>query len=99
SLRLGSHLAAGAALRDLATSDIGGTPVQRRYEAELVVRPLGSDALDAGVGGRIGETRGDLDGWLRASLRVAHGVYLHGEVETRALHAIEDTTVGALDRS
>src|SRR5262249_56002819 len=76
SLRLGSYLAAGAALRDLATRDIAGTPVQRRYEAELGVRPLGNDALDAGIGGRIGETRGDVDGWLRASLRVARGVYL-----------------------
>ncbi|HEY6180317.1 MAG TPA: signal peptide peptidase SppA, partial [Kofleriaceae bacterium] len=99
SLRLGSYLAAGAALRDLATRDIAGTPVQRRYEAELGARPFGNDALDAGIGGRIGETRGDLDGWLRASLRVARGVYLQGEVETRALHAIEDTSLGPLDRT
>lgn len=99
SLRLGSHLAAGAALRDLATGDIGGSPVQRRYEAELVVRPLGNDAIDLGLGGRIGETRGDLDGWLRASLRVARGVYLLGEVETRALRAIEGTGPGAMERS
>ena len=48
SLRLGSHLAAGAVLRDLATRDIGGLPVQRRYEAELVVRLLGTAALEAG---------------------------------------------------
>ena len=62
SLRLGSYLAGGAVLRDIATSSIGGAPVQRRYDAELVVRPLGSDALEAGFGGRIGETRRDVDG-------------------------------------
>ncbi|HMG57418.1 MAG TPA: signal peptide peptidase SppA [Kofleriaceae bacterium] len=99
SLRLGGHLAAGAALRDLATPDVGGAPVQRRYEAELVVRPLGSDALDAGFGGRIGETRGDLDGWLRASARVARGVFLHAAVETRAVHALDDSTLGVTERT
>jgi protease-4 len=97
SLRLGNHVAVGAVLRDLATSDIAGTAVERRYEAELALRPLGNDALDAGFGGRIGETRGDVDGWVRASLRVARGVYLHGEVETRALHVLDNTTVGIDD--
>ncbi|HEX7838285.1 MAG TPA: hypothetical protein VF469_12510, partial [Kofleriaceae bacterium] len=97
SLRLGNHVAVGAVLRDLATSDIAGTPVGRRYEAELALRPLGTGTLDAGFGGRISETRGDVDGWVRASLRVARGVYVHGEVETRALHVLDDTTVGIDD--
>jgi len=94
SLRLGNYLAAGAVLRDVATSAVGGSPVQRRYEAEVVARPFGSDRLDAAVGGRIGEARGDVDGWIRASLRVARGLYLHGEVETRELHVLADTGVG-----
>jgi len=89
SLRLGSHFAAGATLRDLATSAIAGAPVQRRYEAELVFRPLGSDALDAALGGRLGETRGNVDGWARASLRVASGVYLHAAVENRELRWLD----------
>jgi len=97
SLRLGSYLAAGATLRDLATSDVGGAPVQRRYEAEVALRPLGNDRLDAGFGGRIGETRGDVDGWIRASLRVARGVYLHGEIESRALHVLDASSVGIDD--
>jgi protease-4 len=97
SLRLGSHLAAGAVLRDLATRDIGGLPVQRRYEAELVVRPLATAALELGLGGRIGETRGDAGGWLRAALRVARGITLHGEVETRALRVIDDAVIGATE--
>ena len=94
SLRLGNYFAAGAVLRDVATSAVGGTPAERRYEAEGVVRPFGSDRLDAAVGGRIGETRGDVDGWIRASLRVARGLYLHGELETRELHVLADTGVG-----
>jgi protease IV len=85
SLRRGSRLAFGAALRDLATSPIAGSPVQRRYEAEVVLRPTGSDALDLGVGGRIGEDRRDVDGWLRTSLRVARGVFVHGALESRDL--------------
>jgi protease-4 len=95
SLRFGSYLAGGAVLRDIATSSIGGAPVQRRYDAELVVRPLGSDALDAGFGGRIGETRRDVDGWIRASLRLVRGVYLQGALETRELHVLADSAVGS----
>src|SRR5262245_28104550 len=98
SLRLGNHLAAGAVLRDLATRDIGGLPVQRRYEAELVIRPLGSAALEAALGGRIGETRGDTGGWIRAALRIARGVTVHGELETRALRVIDDAVIGPTER-
>ncbi|HET7502323.1 MAG TPA: signal peptide peptidase SppA [Kofleriaceae bacterium] len=98
SARLGSHLAGGATLRDLATSSIAGAPVERRYEAEGLVRPLGSDALEAALGGRIGETRGDLDGWVRASWRVWRGVYLHGVLESRARHLVTDTAAGPQER-
>jgi len=95
SLRYGSYLAGGAVLRDVATAQVGGAPVQRRYEAELVVRPFGGDALDAGLGGRIGETRHDVDGWLRASARLTRGVYLQAAVETRELHVLTDSGVGS----
>src|SRR6185503_12808770 len=94
SLRYGSYLAGGAVLRDVATAQLGGAPVQRRYEAELVVRPLGSDALDAGFGGRFGETRHDVDGWLRASARLTRGVYLQAAVETRELQVLADSGIG-----
>ncbi|HEU4728364.1 MAG TPA: hypothetical protein VFT22_10755, partial [Kofleriaceae bacterium] len=98
SARFGSYLAAGATLRDLATSSIAGAPVERRYEAEGVVRPLGSDVLEAALGGRIGETRGDVDGWVRASWRVARGVYLHGALESRARRFLADSAVGSEER-
>jgi protease IV len=98
SLRFGSYLAGGAVLRDVSTSSIGGMPVQRRYEAEGVVRPLGTDALEVGIGGRIGEARGDVDGWVRASVRVARGVVVHGEVESRALRVLDDMGTGPEER-
>jgi protease IV len=95
SLRRGSYLAGGAVVRDIATAQLGGAPVQRRYEAELVVRPFGSDALDAALGGRIGETRRDVDGWLRASVRLTRGVYLQAAAETRELQVLADSGIGS----
>jgi protease-4 len=97
SMRVGNHWAAGAVIRDLTTPEIGGAPVQRRYELELVSRPSGTDRFELGLGGRIGETRADVDGWLRASLRIARGVSLLAEGETRSLHLLETTASGILD--
>ena len=98
SLRFGGHAAAGAVVRDLATRDIAGAPVQRRYEAELVVRPLGSDALELAFGGRIGEAEGDLDGWLRGSVRVVDGLTLHGAIESRAVRVVDGAGPATADR-
>ncbi|HEY4182928.1 MAG TPA: signal peptide peptidase SppA [Kofleriaceae bacterium] len=94
SARLCNYFALGAALRDVATGAIGTpmgttTPysVERRYEAELLLRPLGTDALELAVGGRLGETSADLDGWARIDARVARGVLVHAGVETRDTRA------------
>ena len=97
STRWGSYLALGAALRDVSTKPIGGTPVQRRYELEALTRPLATDALEVAVGGRIGETRADLDGWARLSVRAARGIYLLGAVESRQLYALETSPMGIRD--
>jgi protease IV len=94
SSRWGNHLAIGAVVRDLATRPIADTPVQRRYELETLVRPLGTDRLDLAIGGRIGETRRDVDGWARMTVRVARGAYVTGAVETRELYAFEDSPAG-----
>ncbi len=94
SWRLGAHLAIGAALRDLATGAIADTPVQRRYEVETVVRPFATDKLEVAVGGRLGETRLDTAGWLRAGVRVARGTYVLAQVESRDIHEIADTPAG-----
>ena len=97
STRWGNHLAVGAVVRDLATSAIDGVPVQRRYELEAAVRPLESDALELAVGGGLGETRLDTDGWARASVRAARGVNVLAQVESRELHAVEDSPMGPRD--
>jgi protease IV len=89
SWRLGNHLALGGVVRDLGAPVVAAAPVQRRYELEVTGRPTGTDRLDLGVGGRIGEIRADVDGWLRASARLRRGLYLHAAAETRALHVIE----------
>jgi len=94
STRWGSRFALGATLRDLSTGTIAGTPVQRRYEVEALVRPLAVDALEVAVGGRLGETRLDADGWVRLSARLARGLTFHGAVESRAVHAFVDTAIG-----
>ncbi len=97
SVRFGGRLAAGAVVRDVGTAAIAGAPVQRRYELELVARPTGTDRLDLGIGGRIGETRLDTDGWIRGSLRVARGVFVQGALETREVHTLTDTVAGTID--
>jgi protease-4 len=98
SWRVANRLAIGAVLRDLATQDVASTPVQRRYELEADVRPLQTDVLSVGLGGRVGETRGDVDGWARIVGRVAHGFYLIANVETDQLHALVDTPMGQVDK-
>ncbi|MCG8420065.1 MAG: signal peptide peptidase SppA [Proteobacteria bacterium] len=99
SARLGSRLALGGAIRDVNAPTVAGTPVQRRYELEAVLRPLATDRLELGVGGRIGETRTDIDGWARLSLRMFRGVYLRGEIATRELDVLESTGMDTISRS
>ncbi len=94
ALRFGNHLAVGAVARDLGAPTIARVPVQRRYELELTGRPVGTDRLELGFGGRIGERRGDLDGWGRLSARVARGIYVHAAAESRALIVLETTGAG-----
>jgi protease-4 len=95
--RIGNHFSFGAVAKDVFTTEVAGTPVQRRYELELTGRPLGTDRLDLALGGRVGETRGDLDGWGRVTARVARGVYLHASVESRSLQTLTTTVDGTVD--
>lgn len=96
STRWTAYFALGGVVRDLSTGDIGGTPVQRRYSLEAVVRPLATDALEVAVGGQLGETRLDVDGWARLSARAARGVYLLAGIESRELHTLDDSPMGTV---
>jgi protease-4 len=95
--RWGNHFAYGATLKDIATGSIGGAPVQRRYELEIMSRPFGVDALEVAVGGRLGETRLDVDGWARLSARISRGFTLHAAFESRETYAFVDTPVGRIE--
>ncbi len=97
SSRLGAYLALGAVVRDLNAPVAAGVPVQRRYELELVGRPLATDRAELAVGGRIGEIRADADAWLRWSFKLWPGTYLRGQAETRALVPVPDTAGMAVD--
>jgi len=97
--RIGSYVGIGATLTDVATSSIGGVPIERRYALEASARPTGTDRLELAVGGRIGETRGDLDGWARATVRVARGVYVMADAEDRELEEIDTLPAGTTDRN
>jgi protease-4 len=92
SMRAGNHVALGGTVRDLTTGSVGGVAVQRRYEAEALLRPFGTSVAELAIGGRIGEDRGDLDGWSRLSVRVTPGLTLHAGAEVRETHAIATAT-------
>lgn len=89
SARFGAHWAMGGVIRDIGEPVVAGAPVERRYELEMLSRPLGTDRLELALGGRIGESRGDVDGWLRASVRLVRGLYLKGEVGSRQLTLLD----------
>jgi protease-4 len=85
--RLGAHWAAGLVLRDALPG--GGEPRERRYDAEVVSRPLGTDRLEIGVGAAVGERRGGLDARARLGVRLTDGLALRGGVELRTLFEID----------
>ena len=88
SFRAGSRWGAGFVIRDVGEPTVAGVPVQRRYELEIASRPIETDRLELGLGGRVGEIRGDVDGWLRVGVKVARGVYVRAQFETIELHEI-----------
>jgi protease-4 len=98
AVRVHNYVGVGATLTDVATSPIGGVPIERRYAAELSLRPTGTDRLELAGGVRIGETRGDVDGWGRATVKVARGVYVMADFEDRELFEIDETPGGPTDR-
>ncbi|MEO6772046.1 MAG: signal peptide peptidase SppA [Kofleriaceae bacterium] len=95
--RINNYVAFAGNLRDLDTREVAGQLVPRRYELEALVRPFGTDALEVSAGGRIGESRGDVDGWARVAVRALRGAYVVGAIESRALHAIDASPAGSTE--
>lgn len=88
SARLGAHFAFGAVVRDVNAPIVAGESIQRRYELEVVTRPWATDVAQIALGGRIGETNADIDGWARVAVRIVRGLYLEGQVGTRELRLL-----------
>jgi hypothetical protein len=59
--RLDRHLALGVVVHDLIPPLVEGAPLERRYDAEVVVRPTGTDRLELGLAAAIGERRNAID--------------------------------------
>jgi protease IV len=92
SSRWGSRLGVGLAVRDLNAPRGGDQRAQRRYEIDFNLRPAGTDALELGAGGRLGEPEMSVDGWLRAAVRIGRGAYLHAEYLNREIVYVGDVS-------
>jgi protease IV len=101
SWRLGAHAAVGLVARDLFAPQVGGVPLERRYDAELVARPYTDDRLEIAAGAAIGERRGGFDPRLRLGVRLARGLYARAALEGRTLFRVADPTMpdGPTDRT
>src|SRR5207245_2888255 len=75
-LRGGPWAALGFVADDLGGS---GAPLQRAYEAELLLRPLRDDRLELGLMARIGEARRDLLPGVRLWFRPLRGLGVGAE--------------------
>jgi protease-4 len=93
--RAGAYWAVGAVVHDVTTPVVAGVPSQRRYQVELVSRPLGTDRLELGVGATLGERRLDLDPAFRFGVRLTDGLYLRGEVAALTRYELVDPAFDA----
>ena len=81
--RLGRHLGWGLVVRDVPAPTIGGVPMQRVYDAEVALRPFGTDRIELAAGARFGERRGDVDPHFRLWAAAHAGVTVKADVEWR----------------
>src|SRR5262249_18849462 len=83
--RPGSTFALGLVVRDVFAPSLGEAPLERHWDGELVVRPFGTDALEAAAGVVFGDRRDTLDPRLRLGVRLARGLWLRasGELKDR----------------
>ncbi|MSP62163.1 MAG: signal peptide peptidase SppA [Myxococcales bacterium] len=81
SARFNRWLGIALVVRDVPGAQFQGLALQRVYEPELTLRPVGSDRWEMGFAARIGERRGDVDPRFRLSVMPASGLVLRGAVE------------------
>jgi protease IV len=86
--------ALGVVVRNLNTPRFDPTLLERVYDLELGIRPLGTDRIELGGGARIGEDSEDVDPHFRASLS-AWGVELRGDVDVDELPGVSGNDVRA----
>ncbi len=83
SVRAQPWLTAGLVVHDVPAPQFQGLALQRVYEPELAVRPLGDERIELGVAARIGERRGDVDPRLRLQVVPWPGLLFRGALELR----------------
>jgi protease-4 len=83
AFRLGRWAAAGLVVRDLVAPVVDGLPLQRVWEPEIAVRPLGDVRLELAFGARFGERRGDIDPRFRLWFSPVRGLHIKSELEWR----------------
>ena len=79
----GRYAAIGLVVHDVPGPLVAGLRLQRVYEPELAVRPLGRDTLEIAASLRAGERRGDVDPRFRVWVTPLRGVVLKAELEWR----------------
>ncbi len=93
--RLGAYIAAGLVVRNVFAPTLATGPSERRWDGEVAFRPTGDDAVELALGAVVDDRRGRFDPRLRLGFRLAHGLYLRGEVQ--ATTRLDLVAPGSLD--
>jgi len=80
ALREGRYLALGLAVHDVNTPVIDGVPTQRRWDAELVLRPTGTSRLEVGLGLGLRERRSEGEPRARIAFAPIAGATVRAEI-------------------
>ncbi|MEK6609024.1 MAG: signal peptide peptidase SppA [Myxococcota bacterium] len=80
TVRPWSLLGLGLVVRDANTPRLGARFLERRYDFEIALRPLGTDRLELGGGAEVGEETGEATPRARLVIGLLRGVALRGDV-------------------
>ena len=79
--RLGPWFAVALVVHDLPSPEFQGLGIERVYEPEVAVRPLGDDRWDMGISARFGERRGDISPRFRLGFTPTPGLIVRGDLQ------------------